>query len=214
MKNLILLVLSLIIVISLQSCKEKTGTLEGTAYWKYNDYVGNKPDAGTIIKLFEIGDSIPTYTTEVGLDGKFKIENIKIGKYLMISKSKNTNESCNGFIQTLEIYVNELDSIFNYNVAKSFNNDFNTYDSLYNKFHSLLIADHEDSLSGLTKHINAYREAEKSLEIFSEQFVKKLPSNFKSNIGLIIYDKIDFLDITIEKDKTTVEQLDFGVTYF
>jgi hypothetical protein len=30
------------------------GTLTGNAYWKYNNYVGNKPDAGAEVTLYSL----------------------------------------------------------------------------------------------------------------------------------------------------------------
>jgi len=43
------------------------GSLKGNVFWKYNNYVGNKPDAGTSIKLYSLLDTsyLETATCDV-----------------------------------------------------------------------------------------------------------------------------------------------------
>lgn len=93
MRKSILIVNILMLCIIFVSCEEKKGSLEGMVYYEYNNYIGNKPDIGAEIILYEINDKNHIkYSTVVGFDGVFKLNDIKIGHYLMITRSHNTNE--------------------------------------------------------------------------------------------------------------------------
>jgi len=85
---------------------EKVGSVTGTVTYKYNNYVGNKADTDAIVfliskKVESLPDSMALgmtyelpegcYATRVDGTGKYQIDNVPIGDYVVILLSKNTN---------------------------------------------------------------------------------------------------------------------------
>jgi hypothetical protein len=71
-------------------CYCQLSTISGNAFWKYNDYVGNKPDAGSYVYLYSSDSSTTSKSTQCDVMGNFKFENIKPGRYLIAIFSQNT----------------------------------------------------------------------------------------------------------------------------
>ena len=90
----------------------KTGTIEGTITYKYNNYIGNKPDVGA--RLFLIPTNIPKKSieyadlitsgiilsdkrpagllqTETDGNGKYKFNQVPVGEYFLLVRSHETN---------------------------------------------------------------------------------------------------------------------------
>ena len=107
-KNLLYFVLTLIVLIGgcafyFLLCK---GSVQGTVSWKYNDFVGSRPDVGAKVylfsenykekkgKLYEYNSSRPDdglYFQTVDKDGKFILNDIPSGSYYLLIVSENTN---------------------------------------------------------------------------------------------------------------------------
>ena len=83
----------LLLLLPFCSCKKNPGTLSGNVFWKYNDYVGNKPDAGATIYLFSSDTSKDPLRSEADVQGNYKIDPLLPGKYMMIVESKNATSS-------------------------------------------------------------------------------------------------------------------------
>gem|GEM_PF-2571812 len=94
---------------------EKVGSVTGTVTYKYNNYVGNKPDTdATVIliskKVEALDDSLALgstydlpegcFSTKVDGTGKYLIDNVPVGDYVLLLISKNTNSgiSNNGWL--------------------------------------------------------------------------------------------------------------------
>jgi hypothetical protein len=103
-------ILICILIFSIISCSKPSGSLSGNVYWKYNDIIGNKPDAGTTIKLYDKENKLinSNYSVTTDIDGNYKIDNIKSGLYLMIANSKNTTSSPRTILENLQLHENEL----------------------------------------------------------------------------------------------------------
>ena len=88
--------------------KVKTGSISGNVTYKYNNYVGNKPDTGTVVflisqKVTSLPDSVAygwtfglsnyegVYATEVDGNGKYILDDIPVGDYYIVLISDNTN---------------------------------------------------------------------------------------------------------------------------
>jgi hypothetical protein len=69
----------------------QTGSISGNAYWKYNDFVGNKADAGSEVYLFYPDTSKVPLNTQCDVQGNFKFDKLEDGNYLVLIVSKNTN---------------------------------------------------------------------------------------------------------------------------
>ena len=94
--------------------KIKTGKVTGTITYKYNDYVGNKPDTGTIVYLISKSVTSLPYTVGIGMTtslpegcyakkvdgtGSYTFDNMPVGEYYMVLISKNT---CDNILQVTE----------------------------------------------------------------------------------------------------------------
>ncbi len=86
--------------------KIKTGSVTGTVTYKYNNYVGNKPDTDAKVLLISksvtsLPDSVALglisslpdgcYGTKVDGLGKYQFDDIPVGDYYIVIISKNTN---------------------------------------------------------------------------------------------------------------------------
>ena len=107
-KNLLYFVLALIVLIGgcafyFLLCK---GSVQGTVSWKYNDFVGSRPDVGAKVYLFSknykenkgktylYSSSRPDdglYFQTVDKDGKYILNDIPTGSYYLLIVSENTN---------------------------------------------------------------------------------------------------------------------------
>jgi hypothetical protein len=83
----------LVTTLILFSCGPNYGSLNGNAYWKYNDYVGDKPDPGTEVYLFPWDSSKEVYETTCDVQGNFMFDKIVTGDYILVAISKNTTAS-------------------------------------------------------------------------------------------------------------------------
>lgn len=102
-----------IIAVCNVTIKQKTGAVTGNITYKYNDYVGNKPDTGAVVYLIATNttslpdtvagffyndkdDNDGIYTTKVDGTGTYTFENIPIGEYYIIVGSYNVSNFSRG----------------------------------------------------------------------------------------------------------------------
>ena len=88
--------------------KIKTGSISGNVTYKYNNYVGNKPDTGTVVFLiskkvtslpdsmgygwtWDVDDYEGVYATKVDGSGNYILNDIPVGEYYIVLISENTN---------------------------------------------------------------------------------------------------------------------------
>lgn len=209
MKNVSLIKFCVVIILFI-GCKGK-GTLEGNVYWKYNNYVGNRPDAGSIAYLypFEKGSKPLIQTADVG--GNFKFDNIPSGQYLLLVESKNTNASSSEMLKELLNYGPFVNKIFDLNIYSVDKNDLNQFlkqDSIYHN-RSVDFNPGSSALNQLQDDINR------------EKYINDLASKVLGKISLqnpikihILSGKIDMKMVDISKDNTEKEVIDFGTTYY
>lgn len=193
------------------------GTLTGNVYWKYNNFVGNKPDVGSDVVLIPTDTSIVKDKFEATCDvmGNFKIEKIPSGRYFMIVTSENTKDSPIGHIRKLIIYQDNIKEIFGFDI-NSFKNELTEIkklDSLYAK--NINDFDSKWSLSKMQQNINISNKLEKELMEKSETLINSFPKDFISKIKLYTpYSySYDFGTVFIEGNKSVNEVIDFGTTY-
>lgn len=212
MKRKLLFILVLFSILT--SCTKKPGTLTGNIYWKYNDYVGNKPDASSTINLYSITDKNVTLETSTDVAGNYKIEEIPPGKYFLVIKSGNTTDSPKDHLDNLLIHSVQIKTVFGYDL-KNLKKEIAEIDKLQQEYQNILIDENESKYGGLYKQIDKYEKIKKEIKDKSFALISKLPSEFKTKIGLYTgYDKsIHFANIEIKEAKTTNENVDFGITY-
>lgn len=80
-------------------CSAQTGSISGNAFWHYNDYIGNKPDAAADVYLFTGDSTKAPDNTQCDVMGNFKFDQIAPGKYLVLIVSRaTTDDGTNNFI--------------------------------------------------------------------------------------------------------------------
>jgi len=193
------------------------GQLTGNVYWKYNNYVGNKPDAGSAISLYSI-DTLRKgvkYETACDVMGNFKLDKVITGWYLIIVHSENTTSSPDDQLRNLLNYSYYLSQLWDYNIEKSNENDLNQYRTLDSLYSDALLSD-EKKYGSLSNKMDTYRKIEKQKMDLAENILKKFPKGFASKIGLHgpFSNKVHLTTVKINEGKTTNEVIDFGITYF
>lgn len=198
--------LFIIITVLFASCNG-VGSLEGNVYWKYNNYVGNKPDAGSSAFLYSLQqDSNPLEET-ADLEGNFKFDKVSSGDYLLIVKSKNTTSSFYDMLKELLNNSSDLKKIFNvdiYSLDKEKVRNFLYKDSLYIE---TLVHSNDNSLSQQN-----LQKQEDFLDYTAGEILKKIPIGNK--LADLISRKIKIKNVAIKKDRNDKEVIDFGITYY
>lgn len=112
-----------ILAVCTVTVKVKTGSVTGNVTYKYNNYVGNKPDTGTEVILVSTSitslpdhiaavvkmNSLPEgcFYTKVDGSGNYTINNVPVGEYYIVLLSANTNENRNsvsGYLSWGKVY--------------------------------------------------------------------------------------------------------------
>lgn len=184
------------------------GNLEGNAFWKYNDYVGNKPDAGAHVSLINL-DSLNnrlTFNTEADINGDFQINDIPPGCYLLAVQSNNVTENRVSIFDLFKSYYFELNKAYGFGLCDS--------------LQVIKEVDQVDSLIDVErKNGNYFSKNIDKLEEFKIQKINKyfefLMDNkyFNLNLYSTFPNKIRLKMIWIDSKNTDKEIIDFGVTY-
>lgn len=205
------LTLVLISVSLFSSCTQKPGTLTGNVFWKYNNYVGDKPDAGAEVYLFPSDTTKDVLSATCDVQGNYKFENIPSGKYLLVIKSKNTNSNGDDNYDYLKFHQAETEKYFGFNIQK-------INPSLNDSIVSLRRA--RDTL--MFKIGKSIKEIQSSgLSIFRvkdaiERLLQEIPNNERYEYTYIKYpqlSKTKIKEIEIKPTETTNIVTDFGATY-
>lgn len=192
------------------------GILTGNAYWKFNNYVGNKADAGAEVTLYSL-DTIRgnlKFETKTDIQGNYKFEKILPGNYLLIVRSKNATDCPDAHLSNLMIYGNKIKQLFGFDIHqyKSQLDEINVLDDQYyqsnEEFPSTGTLDQMNESIAKTKAISKERN-EKIQQLFS-----LFPDDFKIKIKLYsgYSNAYDFSTIQIEEGKTENIITDFGIT--
>lgn len=192
------------------------GTLTGNAYWKYNNYVGNRADAGAEITLYSL-DTIRgnlKFEATADVQGNYKIEKILPGSYLLIVRSKNATDCPDSHLSNLRIYSEDIKQLFGFDIDKYKTqlDEINVLNSLYSK--SIYDFPSNYSLSQMLASIAKTDAISKQRTEKIEKLFEAFPDDFKYKIKLYTgYSKaLDFSTIRIEEDKTENIITDFGIT--
>ena len=193
-------------------CFGQTGILTGNVYWKYNDYVGNKGDAGAEVLLYSDSLSNPR-TATCDLQGNYKIDGLQPGNYLLVIKSHNTTD--NWFHDIIEIhFANWL----HYTGFRSDLLNQQYYDSIevYMKRYYNDVGEKVGAFA-YKKHQNKMKQDQGLIDAARAKFFARIPkANLEYSFWQIELDvprKIDVKEITITPSQTTSVVTDFGVTF-
>lgn len=201
---------------ALVSCKPNYGSLTGNVYWKYNNYVGNKPDAGSEVYLFSQDTSKAPLETTCDVQGNFKLDKIVTGKYMLVVESKNTTNSASEHLQ--EILTQDTYNYFGFSLSKL---DSTLYkDAIDNYF------DYQKKSYAPPSYTNkqkmAYYDSAEGSKAKANKLADSLFNKIPKDNRLMkkIYfissfsKKVKFKEVTVKKDETSSEVFDFGLTYY
>lgn len=205
-----------LIAITTLSCTKKPGNLTGNVYWKYNEYVGNKADSGSEIKLiaFDKKQKDTIFQTTADLNGNYAINDIPPGRYFLIIESKNTTDSPKNHLDNLQNYSEDLKTLFGLDLS-NYSKEISEINGYYQKYVEILTDDDNTKYGGISNKIDQYEKFGKMSDDKSSDLIDKIPSNIRYKIGLLTaYSKsIEFKNIEIKEGKTENIITDFGVTY-
>lgn len=222
MKKVVLLLV--ILSFAFTSCKKEPGSLSGNVYWKYNDYVGNKPDAGSEVFLYDT-----TFTTELrkvttDVQGNWKLENIPVGEYYLLIRSNNTTNSPDINFRELIHGLRRVNFHFSdviKNKVKKIEKVGLLSDSLQGLVRQLLHSDEcvtnlELTLNKIDK-INLIRDKQVNLQRdLIKQLFDSIPSSYliKLHLSGSVSNKIDTRFVEVKEKQNEVIITDFGITYY
>lgn len=212
MKKLVLL---FAVAAFLTGCKKNPGSVSGNVYYTYNDYVGNKPDAGCKILLYNLDKSAEPslYEATTDVQGNYKVENVVPGNYLLISESKATTASSVDILDQFVANSNDLNELFGGNIA-GLAKDAQELKTIENN-KAEVYAKAMNIFTEGDKYINEYGKYLKEGTAKESAIGKKLPAKlqqfYSASLG---YDqKIEIKKITVEEAKNIQTNTDFGITY-
>ncbi len=198
------------------SCTKKPGGLTGNVYWKYNDYIGNKPDSGAKIKLipFDKTQKDSIFEATADLNGNYIINDIPTGKYFLIVESENTRDNPKEHLENLQIYTKSFKELFGFDLQK-YSKEIGEIENDYKKYTDILSDSDNDKYGGISNKIEQYQKFEKKALEKSANLIDKIPSEIRFKIGLLTgySSSLDFHIVEIKEGKTENIVTDFGVTY-
>jgi hypothetical protein len=210
----IMKIIAPLIFILIYSCSTKKpieyGSLTGNIYWKYNNFVGNKPDAGSDIKVFSLKDSTLTYKAVADVRGDYRIDSIPTGYYLVSIESENTKTDGIECFENLDRHKRDLDTVFKTNISQL----LNRHAEKINNFVQLARKGLLDNNGG--KALDLYSRYNDSARHYADIVIDSLPKKFLQEFIIIGTggSKLNFKTVNIQKGKTENIVTDFGITYF
>jgi hypothetical protein len=190
--------------------------LTGNAFWKYNDYVGNKADAGAEITLYSL-DTIRgnlKYEATADVQGNYKIEKILAGSYLLIVRSNNTTDCPDSHLSNFKIYRDDIKQLFGFDIEKYKTqlDEINVLDSFY--FKTLQDFPSSGSLAQMKANMAKTDAISKQSTEKIEKLFEAFPVDFTGKIKLYTgySNAYDFSTIRIEEGKIENIVTDFGNT--
>ena len=201
---------------ALVSCQPNYGSLTGNVYWKYNNYVGNKPDAGSKIYLFSQDTSKVPLETTCDVQGNFKFDKVVTGKYMLVVESKNTTSSASDQLE--EMLTPDTYNYFGFSFRKI---DSTLYKDAIDSYFDYQKKSYAPPSYTYKQKMAYYDSAESSkakANKLADSLFNKIPKDNRlmKEIYLLgsFSKKVKFKEVTIKKDETSSEVFDFGLTYY
>jgi hypothetical protein len=209
MKTLPLIFL-LAVVFSCQSKEslKEYGSLQGNVFWRYNEYVGDRPDAGSSIYLYSLEDSNTYYSTTADLSGNYLFDSIPSGRYLAIVRSQNTKNSSFYAFRSLYYNLHDVSRVFNANMTQGINEankgKLFALDSLAKRY---LLEE-----TGASNALSLYKMYSDSATSEAYRILKSLPDKITQKMGLVgqYPNKIEISNVVITKRQAEKVVTNFG----
>lgn len=214
----------------INACHPKTGNLTGNAYWRYNNYVGDKPDAGTEIFLFTQDTSKEPLKTMCDVQGNFSFKQLPVGEYILVARSRATTSSSADQMNDLLPYLSEPIISFPRQPENTIVTDF--IDSYYRAQLHERVPFATDSRD-IKSNLDSFRYYHRLSENLADSILNMMPGECPLKKWIYYYGlpkdklvtqelklngtgnrKLKLQRMKVEADKTTSVVVDFGITYF
>ncbi len=197
-----------------KSLNGEYGSLTGNAYWKYNDYVGNKPDAGAEIQLHSL-DTIRgnlRFEATADVQGDYQFSKLPPGRYLVIVRSNNTRACPEEHLINLGFYSSYLKQIFGFDLS-NYTKELAEIERLDSMATSILTGRSNDFYKS-TSSIDAYYELQEQSRDKINKLFESFPTEFRIKMKLFsgFSNSYDIQVIEIEDGKSANLVSDFGIT--
>lgn len=192
----------------------QTGSLSGNVFWKYNDYVGNKADAGSEVHLILLSNPVSTYKSTCDLQGNYKIDGVLPGRYFLIIKSKNTKQDPIMYSRLFDVYKHQLDSILGINIS-DFRTDIQSQiDSLYKQQLELVKKMGRNEIK-LNKYLKEDAKIKKDMLTKIEEWFNVMSTEYKLKLDTYssIHESFHYQIVDVQANKNEAIVTDFGTTY-
>jgi hypothetical protein len=174
----------IILLIGINKINAQTGSISGNVYWKYNNYVGNRPDAGSEIVLIQLTHPAIQHKAKCDIQGNYKIEGIIPGRYFLQIKSHNTKQDPIFYTRLFKIFKENLDSAYEIKVS-NFRNDLqNEIDELYEQQVEL---NKRMTQMKYTAYRKENDKIEKELQVKIKDWIESMPIEIKNKLGIYSY---------------------------
>lgn len=205
-----------ILVIILFSCNSKSGktihygSLEGNVYWKYNEFVGNRGDAGSGVDLYGHTDTSLHYFTKADVGGDYRFDSIPEGYYLLIVRSRNTTNDPHGHLMSLQYYLKDLERICDTVVTQNIDSALQRSNYYYKRYQDALLYIENPSKS--LRESGKYKD---SMNSVAKRFLEDLPFDIQIASGIYhsLANKVELKRVSVVRNKTERVITDFGITY-
>jgi hypothetical protein len=185
------------------------GSLKGNVFWKYNNYVGNKPDAGASIKLYSLLDTSYLETATCDVQGNYSIDSVPTGYYLLIVASSATTESPSSALENLYFQGAVMKTIAR-DSLQGLKKSWDSINALDNVSEKLV------NIKSSYERLLKLQEIRDSTNHISDRWFNARTTTALGRISKVISSspKVRYEMITIKPKRVETVITDFGITYF
>jgi hypothetical protein len=196
----------------------QTGTVSGNVFWKYNDYVGNKADAGATVYLIPEEKTKGALKSNCDVSGNFRFEGVPYGNYLVIVISENTKTD--GEYNVASLSDVSVGKYFTSNLREQNKPLYDSVQNLQTKLKELLAKSYQ------IKKRKEIKELEKENDALTKQYIPSLVRlafsfdfagrDVSSELHSTLYTskKIHVKETTVSQTATSPIVVNFGLTAY
>ncbi|SEV88402.1 hypothetical protein SAMN05428988_0102 [Chitinophaga sp. YR573] len=206
----------------------QTSSIKGNVFWKYNDFLGNRPDGGCDIYLYQV-DGKFSQKTVCDVNGDFVYEGLEKGKYVLMTISKTVKKNCYDNLMMSLLYKDYLEKVelYDYKGLEESIKEFKEKNVAYEQ--ELLISNNSDGSKMSKKDIRKLSSKidgdkknldKMAIDLFGKLITNSFATKLKITNGYLEnypviseYSGIDIEIVKVEEGKTINIVVDYGNTY-